>query len=121
MSLESTPDGVWFELDTTLCSYMTAHQSSIAAASAGDSLKMVIHHDPVEAGDGPYTIALALGDPATIIGSVTREIPLEEGWITETWELDQDYPEGSPVYLHISNHGTNNWALTRLLILTATQ
>ena len=48
-----------------------------------------------------------------------RELPIPSpaAEIVEAWEADADYPAGTPVLFHVSNHGNNEYDLIGVEVL----
>jgi hypothetical protein len=104
-----------FEIDTATCNYLARSQPSLVELRAGDRVFVAAYHDTlasVEAGQAHF--ALLLG--AVVVWQKFVPIPASPGVVDATpWQdeviIDFDVPVGSPVGLHLHNHGYNTWTL----------
>jgi hypothetical protein len=105
-----------FEVDTELCRYGAFVQPSLAPIHAGDELELVLLHDALyfEAGEATAHLAVAIG--SEIAWETELPIPSEAGQVRPTWNATADHDVGSPVHLHVHNHGTNNYRLVALTV-----
>jgi len=108
---ETTPDGDWFDVNTAFCNYMTVTQTLLAPISTGESMLIQVYFSSIEEGEGPYTVAAAIGEPPVVIWETTVEVPAEDTVLSGTWVATRDVAMGEPAYYHVSNHGINNWSL----------
>jgi len=111
---ETTPDGDWFDVNTSFCDYVTVVQPLVVDIAADTDLHINIYHFVLEAAEGPFNFAVALGDPAEVVWETTYDPQGDTGTIDETWKAARDYSKGENIYFHLSNHGSNNWSLTDL-------
>ena len=112
--LEPTPDGDWFEVNTSFCGYVTFQTPLTESVPAGAELTVNIGHYPIEDGTGPYLIALGMGDPGSEVWSVEVTPPADPSLLAGTWETSRDFEAGEPVFWHVSNHGDNHWYFMHL-------
>lgn len=100
-----------FEIESDLCPYGAFVQPSLAPVRAGDEVELILVHDALYAEvDGAQAhIGIALGDA---IGWETWvPIPAEPGYFRPIFVAAADAPVGTPVTLHIHNHGVNNYRI----------
>ena len=70
---------------------------------------------------GSFNLKVALGDNYTEVWSKNMPIPiLSASWIEESFKVDDDFPAGSPVTIHIDNHGPNEWNIVDVLVKSPT-
>jgi len=112
--LEFTPDGEWFEVDTSFCGYLTVRQGLPLDLPEGATITVQIDHEVVSEGAGPYTLAIGMGSPGASVWETLVPVPSLENVLDGSWVTTQPYVTGDPVLFHISNHGANNWALRTL-------
>lgn len=111
---ETTPDGDWFDVNTTDCDYVTVVQPLLAEIAEGTELHIGIYHFVLESAEGPFKLGVAIGEPAEVVWEIEYEPNGDSGTIKESWAATRSYALGEPVYYHVSNHGSNNWSLTEL-------
>ena len=114
---ELTPEGNWFDVDTSFCGYLTVVQPLQHAIPKGATLRVRIVHESITEGETPWTLGVALGDEGEIVWTHVVQVPSLGALYDETWVAEKDYAEGESIFFHISNHGENVWSLT---LLTAT-
>ena len=111
--VEGEGDEKVFELDTGLCNYLAIVQPSLREIRRGDTLEWSMWHlnlvavEPAEA-----VVGLFVGGQT--VWERTIPIPGAPGAYLIELTTDFDAPEGTPVVVHIHNHGVNNWKLHRL-------
>jgi len=111
---ESTPDGDWFDVNTSFCDYVTVVQPLVVDIEAEADLYIGIYHFVLEEAEGPFHFGVAIGDPAEVVWETTYEPDGDTGTISESWKAERAYTKGEAIYYHLSNHGSNNWSLTEL-------
>lgn len=99
----------YLEVSTDACSYITLQQTSLHGAQPGDTLSITLSHEAL-IGVG------AVAHAAVQIGDVTlwsQEIPLvaDAQSHNTSMVIDEGFPSGTPILLHIDNHGANSWRL----------
>jgi hypothetical protein len=102
-----------FSVDTGACNYITARQPALRAVSPGERLQARVWHFALKA-QAPAAghVALRLGETVVL----DREVPIPSagGLIAIEAVTTQSFPEGTPVYFHLHNHGDNSWSLVEL-------
>jgi len=102
-----------FSVDTGACSYVTLRQPARRDVARGERLVARVWHFALNAGTSATAhVALRLGD-STVLDE-TVPIPSEGGLLAIDQPADHAYPEGTPVYFHLHNHGDNSWSLVEL-------
>lgn len=112
-----------YEIDTGRCNYLARQQPSLAELRAGDRLAIAAFHDTlasVEAGQAHF--ALLVGP--VVVWQKFVPIPASPGVVDATpWQdevpIDFDAPVGTPVGLHLHNHGYNTWTLLEVEVRPA--
>jgi hypothetical protein len=106
------------EIDTTDCKHVTLRQDGLAQVSRGSRIRVIAWHsqlyDPDTRSAFGY-MSITLGD--TALWSVERPIPGPASSWDFVVEATSDFEVGTPVYLHVRNHGANNWNLHSLTLV----
>ncbi|MCA9710508.1 MAG: hypothetical protein KDK70_32000 [Myxococcales bacterium] len=108
-------EGTGYEIETAACNYCARWQPSQVEIRAGDTLAISAFHETlasIEAGQAH--MALLLGSwpvwqefiPIPASPGVVDATPFSEQLV-----IDIDVPAGTPVVLHLHNHGYNSWTL----------
>jgi hypothetical protein len=109
-------EGDAFEVETDLCPYLTATQTTAAALRAGDRVELVVWHLVLTASVAAEAhVAVRIGDALPFERRVP--IPSREEIYAEVWTLDAPLPAGSRAWFHLHNHGSNNWNLGRVRVV----
>ncbi len=104
-----------FEVDTELCLYGSFTQTGLAPIDKGDLVELVMIHDALFAPEPAVAhVAIAFGDE--IAWETEIEIPAEAAQLRPSWTAENDVPGGTPVHLHVHNHGTNNYRFVALTV-----
>jgi hypothetical protein len=106
-------EGGTFEIDTGRCTWAWFEQPSLAEVRSGDTLEFVFWHGYLDAPAPAQThVAVVLGDE--VLHEVFLDVPGEPDAHTEVFTAPDDAPEGTPVGLHLHNHGSNTYNVLRL-------
>jgi len=112
ITTEEYPEGPWFEVDTKGCAYMTAKSPLTGPIPEGATIQLRIWRFTISVAEGPFELKLAIGDDAEVIFERTIDAPNKASeLIHDTWTSEKAWPEGTPVYWHLSNHGENTWGM----------
>lgn len=102
-----------FFVRTERCASLTVRQASRSELRAGETLQLHFYHFPLTAPeDSSAWLIVQIGE--TQIWERELPIPSPAAEITETWEVDRDYPAGTQVLFHVNNHGNNEYTLIGL-------
>jgi hypothetical protein len=97
-----------FEIDTGLCTYAVFEQPAMHDIPAGTDVRVIVVHDHLFAPEPAMAhIVFTIGDAVAFEKDV--DVPGPYGLLDEIWVADQDIPIGTPVRLHLHNHGVNSW------------
>jgi hypothetical protein len=105
------PQGL--ELDTGRCGYFLLTQPSLADLRPGDRVEVALLHQRLTAPDSTHAhVAIAIGDDVLW----EREIPIpgDAQLFQDLVEIDHPAPAGTPIVLHLHNHGFNTYTLLAL-------
>jgi hypothetical protein len=102
-----------FEIDTALCNYGVFVQPSATDVAAGELVELVITHDDLVAPEPAQGhVAIAIG--GRLVYEIYIPIPAPYGLVQGEWITDVAIPAGTPVALHLHNHGYNSWRVVSL-------
>lgn len=104
-----------FDFEMATCDYATVMQPTLASVSRGEWIKVrVFHFDLTAPEPAEAHLAIQLGDVTPIDQRIP--IPSEGALISEAWQADADVPIGTPVYVHVHNHGDNSWSVIEISV-----
>lgn len=96
------------ELDTGACGWITVAAPSRTAWRRGDRVQVLVIHSALVS-DTPTIASLGLRMDGEDVWSTTLDVPAAADFV----EVDVPAPAagaaGAPVYLHVDNHGANNY------------
>lgn len=100
-----------------LCNWITLTQPSQRPIVAGDEIEIRMRHSALTAPvpNGSARMMFAIGDEVVMEYEVL--IPSDFQFPSEVWVATKSYPEGTPVYYHVDNHGRNEYMLIEANIL----
>ena len=102
-----------FELDTGLCNYLAIVQPSLRGIQEGDTVEWSMWHlNLVATEPAAAVVGVFVGEHT--IWERTIPIPGAPGAYQSEFVADFSVPAGTPVVIHIHNHGANNWKIHRL-------
>ena len=98
----------YLEVDTTFCNYMTLVQETLVEVLSGDRVVFRWGHRELDAPSPAQAhVALLIGN--SLIEDRTVDIPALEMDTVVEFEMSEDVPKGRPLWLHLHNHGDNQW------------
>ena len=101
-------EGGVLEVDTGACGYLILTQASLVDVRPGDMLSWSVgHSDLIAAGPAQAHVAITLGDD--VLWDWTQVIPAPSGFQLLTAEAPSRAPAGTPLRIHMHNHGQNKW------------
>lgn len=110
------PTGV--EINTGTCTYGALVQPSLRPVVRGARLTMQLYHfDLVAAEPATAHVAVLIGERTIFEREVA--IPGKADVYEVDLVADFDAPAGTPVVLHLHNHGQNNWTFGDFLVEVA--
>lgn len=100
-----------------LCNWLTLTQPSLRQIVAGDEIEIRMRHSALNAPSpgGSARMMFAIGDEVAM--DYETLIPTDFQFPKTVWTATGDYPEGTPVYYHVDNHGSNEYMLIEANIL----
>lgn len=104
-------DGV--EFDTGTCGFISAQAPLTSAIARGERVRMVLWHlalyaDPPAKG----VMVVRIGDDE--VWRLEVDIPHLEQVYQPEFTASKSWPKGTPVRVHVHNHGANTWKLYRI-------
>lgn len=109
-----------FEVQTGVCDYLLVYQETLEAISAGDVLSGSLWHQGLDA-PSPAVAHAALSIGGEVVWEITANIPSEAEIWSFSVPIESGYPEGSPLSLHLHNHGYNSWRLSEIARISETR
>jgi len=104
-----------FSVNTTGCAWITVKQTMTQSIPKDTPMEINVVRFPVDVGDGPYSLTLAVGTPPVTIWSTSVPIPqLKGGYETGTWNTDSAIEPGDTLWFHLENHDPNEWWIDRI-------
>jgi hypothetical protein len=104
-----------FEVSTDLCTWGTFAQPTLDVIEAGDTLEIILLHDALYAPDMEGAVAhIAVGLDGGPVWEVEIPIPAQANIVRQTWTAERSLPAGTPIALHVHNHGVNNYRLVEI-------
>lgn len=104
-----------YSVVTSACPYTTVTQMILADVCAGESFYIWLWNYALTAPENAIAhIGVKVG---TLEWSTTRAIPGPSNLVAEAIKVPEDIPQGTPVYFHVRNHGTNSYELLDLVIV----
>lgn len=101
------------EVSTAACAHVTLSQPALARLRAGDLVHVVAWHVALTApSPAEGHMALALGE--RVVWEYRVDIPAGEQILKPYVALEEEVAEGTPVRLHVHNHGDNEWKLLEI-------
>jgi len=106
--IEFEEETAFLEIDTLLCPYVTLYQETQVEILAGDTVVFPWGHRELEA-PVPATGHVAFQIDGVLIEDRLVDIPASEMDTVVEVEMQENVASGSPVWLHLHNHGANQW------------
>lgn len=102
------------EINTNDCGYALVGQPLRAAVVDGDWIELMMYHSALASVEQPAEAHFSLWAGDRVVWERTMAIPsaAEVYWVPMI--SDWSAPEGTPVRLHLHNHGGNSWRLAYL-------
>jgi hypothetical protein len=104
-------EGPVLEVQTGACTYLALAQPALVALAEGDTLETTVWHADLDAAE-PATghVALLVGD--AVVWEAVVEIPTEADVLAVSVPVEAAWagPAGTPIGLHLHNHGFNAWS-----------
>ena len=102
-----------YTIVTTACPYTTVVQPTLEDSCRGDTLFIWVWRTALTGPEGATAhLGIQVGDEP--IWELAVPIPADSDLIVENIPLTRDHPAGTPVYLHVRNHGSNSYELLGL-------
>ncbi len=112
------PEEDYVEVDTGRCNYLMIEQPTLVSGAIGDHVKGSITHFDLTAPESA-TAHLAVLIQERVVFERTIAVPGPADVFSFDEILTAPFEKGEPVYLHVHNHGQNNWRLYELTLVPA--
>jgi len=109
----------FFEIETDLCNYGAFSQPILAPIRIGDTLDFLLLHENLTSTDPDAQAHVGIAIGTEIVFETTIDIPTEASFIGPQWVSTLDAPEGTPVHIHVHNHGINSYRVSSLTVTYA--
>lgn len=109
------PESAALEIDTNVCNYLEVGQPSLVAVEQGQTMQVILYHFDLVALE-PATAHVAILLDGQVLWEREIAIPGEADVYVEEFESPISAELGSPVVLHLHNHGQNTWRLQELQV-----
>lgn len=107
-------EGEVVEVDTSSCNFITLRQRIPVALDEGDELHMSLWWQRLASlEETTGHIAVLLDDEMVV--EERMPIPSEADARDIVFTLNHALPQGTPLYFHVHNHGSNSWSLGPIL------
>ena len=101
------------EVQTGVCNYLALSQPSAFDLEAGDRVIVDLWHDDLDAA-APASGHVAVVIDDVVIGEAEVGIPAQAAVYRFEWTVEQPVLAGTPVVLHLHNHGYNSWTFVAI-------
>ncbi|TPV93980.1 MAG: hypothetical protein B7733_17515 [Myxococcales bacterium FL481] len=103
------------ELDTGRCGYLSLSQPSAATVEAGDLVELAVWWQDLASLE-PARGHLAVLAGTELLWEEYVDIPSPADIREVAFRVDRPIPAGTPITLHLHNHGANTWHFHHLLV-----
>ncbi|MEZ4241324.1 MAG: hypothetical protein R3F59_35240 [Myxococcota bacterium] len=104
------PEAGALEVQTGACAWFAAAQPAKVALHVGDTVEATVWHGDLDAAaPGEGHVALWVGD--AVLWETWVPIPHDAAVYPVSVTVDRDWPAGTPVGVHLHNHGFNSWSV----------
>jgi hypothetical protein len=100
------------EVDTGVCGWATLTQPALVDVLEGDALDVLAYHSALVDADGVGTLSVWLDHE--LLWSLEVPQPAAQQVYFPELIAPADVPAGAPVWVHVDNHGANNWRFAHL-------
>ena len=113
--VESLADIWTYSIQTGDCNWLTIEQPSLRAVHEGDIVRAEVWHFLLSAPE-PAMARVGMATDDGIITDIMVPIPQPAGLVELEFRAQTSIAKDTPIYFHISNHGTNSWHLLNIQI-----
>ena len=105
---------VWaYSIQTGDCNWLTIEQPSMRTVHEGDLIRLELWHFFLSAPE-PASARVGLATAEGILIEMMEPIPQPARLIELEFRAQKSITKNTPIYFHISNHGTNSWHLLNI-------
>lgn len=102
------------EIETDTCGYVSAVQDTRVDLHAGDAIDLLTWHSALASTTAGARAHYALSFREVPFWELDVAIPASAAVYDEQIPVTEDVPAGTPLVLHLHNHGANSWRLGHL-------
>ena len=113
--LELLADLWVYSVQTGNCNWLTIEQPSLSPIYEGDLIRVEVWHFFLSALE-PASARVGLATADGILIEMMERIPQPARLMELEFRAQTSIAENTPIYFHISNHGTNSWHLLDIQI-----
>ena len=107
---------IWaYSIQTGDCNWLTIEQPSLRAVHEGDIIRAEVWHFFLSAPE-PATARVGLATADGVLVEMMEPIPQPARLIELEFKVQTYIAQDTPMYFHISNHGTNSWHLLNIQV-----
>ena len=107
---------IWaYSIQTGNCNWLTLEQPTLSTIHKGDIVRAEIWHFFLSALE-PASARVALATKDGILAEAIELIPQPARLMELEFSAVKSIEKNTPIYFHISNHGTNSWHLLNIQI-----
>jgi hypothetical protein len=103
----------YLELDTAACGWITAMAPARHGTTLGDPLQVFAFHTALVAEETAEAV-FSLYAEDTLLWEQRMTIPASGGFFEDEVILPRDLDAGTPLYVHVHNHGANSYRLAHV-------
>lgn len=107
-----------FDVQTDLCSWGTFVQPSRIDMLEGDTLQLLMYHDPLVSEEPGAAASLGLALGQDIVWQTEISIPAPQRVLQPEIDIDEELRAGTVVRIHVHNHGANAYHFAALRVRT---
>lgn len=100
--------GMTLEVDTNFCNYASLSHPTLVALEAGDTIQIELFHFDLTSPE-PAVAHLAFFLGGESLWETEIDVPGAANVIAVEVESPRDFDAGTPMTLHLHNHGQNTW------------
>lgn len=101
------------EVNTEDCNYLAISQPMLSDIRAGEWVSMLYWHAALFY-EAPAVGWVGVALDGVPVAEFEVGIPAKPASYEPNWEALDDVPEGAPLSLHLTNHGSNTWNVARV-------
>ena len=106
-----------FSVLTAFCDYIIVRQETLTDIQEGDTIKLRFWHSQLTAPFDYVAVANVVIDEKEVWREEFHIPVLESGISKSEWIALTYIPAGTPIYMHVNNHGKNEYSLVEISVI----